>query len=473
MLSGVPFGLSVAMFFLLMLVPTTFSQEAKLDRLLQRSPMPANSICYLHTPSLKKLLADANLDLAIADKVEEVWLISDLDTEELRPNWEAGYATMKQNMDIESAAKALGGYVDAIGNQKVVWTPKQGYVLPVGPDRIGFLRPAKRDLLVDWIDGATTNPIPTFLSAQAKQPEQYLSFMLSVNLKNRFSPVGMAKQAASFNALKNMDPQAIGKLLSTVQGVSLIVGRKSLSDCIFTVEFSQSPASLASIGNALFSEILNRHGAGAPEVASWKTKVDGNKLSLQGQISAESLDGVLGIFSIRGFAEEVSENLTTGSSSKEIPANATQIASKQYFDKVLALIDRVRKYDAQSSGYRAKWDEQQARRIDELGTLNVDPQLIEYGSNVSSILRGNAIAIRTGNVAAGQLQASQAGASYGYYGDYYGGYYGPENARRDQAVTGAQQRMGAFGSYREAIAQIDQMTGEIRRAMTEKFQVQF
>jgi hypothetical protein len=352
----------------------------------------------------------------------------------------------------------------------VVWTPKQSYVLPVAQDRIGFLRPAKRNLMAEWIDGTAHNPIPAYLTAQAKQPEQFLSFMLAVNLKNTFSPANLASRLASFDSLKNQDPQAIGKLLSTVQGISIIVGRKSLSECIFTVEFSQSPASLAAIGSAVLNEILNRQGTSAPEVASWKTKVDGNKLSFQGPISAESLDGVLGIFSIRGFAEEVSEKLVPVSQSTQSSSDATLVASKAYFAKVLAIIERVRKYEAQTTGYRAKWDEQQARRIDELGTLNVDTQLIKYGADVAGILSGNAIAIRTGNVAAGQVQAAQASLNYGYDGDYYGGYYG---AQRDQTIVGAQQRMGAFGSYRQAIAQIDQMTGEIRRAMTEKFKVQF
>ena len=43
----------------------------------------------------------------------------------------------------------------------------------------------------------------------------------------------------------------------------------------------------------------------------------------------------------------------------------------------------------------------------------------------------------------------------------------------DAMTTGAQQRMAAGGSYRVALANIDQMTGAVRRAMTEKYDVQF
>lgn len=453
------------------------AQEQKLERLLQRSPLPSNSICYLHTQSLKKLLTEAKLTLELADKVEEVWLVSDLDLDELKPNWEAGYATVKQPVEAVALARNLGGYVDHIGKQEAIWTPKQSFILPLKQDLIGFLRPAKRNLLADWLDGPGNNPISAYLATQVKQPEQYLSFMVAIDLRNTISPVNLASRLATFESLKNQDAQSVANLLSTVQGVSLIVGRQSLSECILTVEFSQSPAALSTIGSLVLSEVLNQNGTGAPEVASWKTKVDGNKLTFQGPISAESLDGVLGIFSIRGYAEEVTDRLAPMSLSTQGSSSAMQVASKEYFDKVNAFIERVRKYEAQSSGYRAKWNDQQARRIDELGTLNVDPQVIEYGANVASVLRGNATSIRLGNVAAGQVQASQMNSS-GYYGGYYGSVYGDsyvsnQAAMNNAMTTGSQQLMAAGGSYRVALANIDQMTGAIRRAMTEKYKVQF
>ncbi len=46
-------------------------QEAKLEKLLHRSPSPANAVGYMHIPTLKQLLAGANISLPIADEVEE------------------------------------------------------------------------------------------------------------------------------------------------------------------------------------------------------------------------------------------------------------------------------------------------------------------------------------------------------------------------------------------------------------------
>lgn len=82
------------------------AQEPKLEQLLKRTPLPGNAVCYLHTPSLKKLLANANIEFGMADEVEEVWLVSELETNSMHPTWEAGFATVKRSFDAESLAQA-------------------------------------------------------------------------------------------------------------------------------------------------------------------------------------------------------------------------------------------------------------------------------------------------------------------------------------------------------------------------------
>lgn len=49
-----------------------------------------------------------------------------------------------------------------------------------------------------------------------------------------------------------------------------------------------------------------------------------------------------------------------------------------------------------------------------MGTLNVDPIVIDYDSNVSQLLRGNAMTIRQGNMVAGATKAQQGLSNDGY-----------------------------------------------------------
>ena len=297
--------------------------------------------------------------------------------------------------------------------------------------------------------------------------------MMAVDVANRFSPVGLEQRIAGLETMKGQDKKKMAEIMASVQGISIIVGRRSLSECILEIEHSMSPEAILPIANALLTEILNKNGTSAPEIASWKTSVKGNSIQYQGPISEQTLDSVLGILSLQDYASQIADSSSKAEIRQE---NLVAYKSKQYFDKVTAYIERVRKYKAQTTGYRAKWNDQQARRIEELSTLNVDPELSDYGAAVAQMLRGNAVAIQKGNVAAGQLQASNAG--YGgeyYYGGYGGGYYGGNaySRARSQASIGAQQRAGAFGSFKEALAEIDKLTAETRRKMTDKYKIAF
>ncbi len=450
------------------------SQEPKLAELLERSPSPANAIAYTHFPSLLKLMADAKMQSQLTERVEEVWLVSELDTGSLTPRWEAGYGKLKRKITVNDLATAVGGYVDEIADREVVWTPRQSYLVPVGDQSIGFLRPANRSVLAQWLDPSINVNYSGYLVEQAKQPESYLSLMIAVDLKDAFSPLPIEDRIADFQSLKSQSPKTVASILASVKGISIIIGRRSLAECILTVEFEKSPASLVPIANQLLGEILDRNGTAAPEVLSWKVKVDGGRLSFQGPILEESLLGLIGIFTLHGEAAGVASSLGDRVTLSKSASDQTAYITKNYFDQVLTVIERVRKNQAQTTGSRAKWNDQQARRIDEMGTLNVDPQIVDYGFQVANLLRGDAQTIRSVNISAGQQKARE-GAYRGptYYGGYYSGYYGGYAAAANQRVTSAVARGNAYADYTQTLTTIDKMTADIRRAMTEKYKIQF
>ncbi|MFK7738178.1 MAG: hypothetical protein AB8B50_19275 [Pirellulaceae bacterium] len=432
---------------------------------------------YINPPALSKLMKDAGMEEGLRSSVKEVWAIADLDLDSVTPKWEVGYANLNTTVDAAALAAGLKGYVDSVAGKEVVRTPMESFLVPLEEDRLGFMRPADRAMLASWADESTVGSrVSGYLAKQAVRPESYLSFMLATDVANRFSPVGLAQRISTLDAVQGQEIKKIAEIMASAQGISIIVGRRSLSECILDIEYSVSPQPLLSIATALLSEVLDRNGTSAPEIASWKASVKGNSLQFQGPISEQTLDSVLGILSLQGHASQIAESTSNAELKEE---NLVAYKSKQYFDKVTAYVERVRKYKAQSTGFRAKWNDQQARRIEELSTLNVDPTLVDYGAAVAQMLRGNAVAIQKGNVAAGQVQASNSGYGGEYsgysYGGYGGGYYGGNaySRARGQASVGAMQRMGAFGSYKEAIAAIDDLTAETRRSMTAKFQIDF
>ncbi len=117
----------------------------------------------------------------------------------------------------------------------------------------------------------------------------------------------------------------------------------------------------------------------------------------------------------------------------------------------------------------ASWNDKRARQIDELGTLNVDSEMVDYGAHIAQLLRDNALSVRQTTIQAGQTKANQS-LNTGYYGDGYG-YY--NNVNDYQRVTDSVASGNAYSDYRGTLSRIDELTTDIRRRMTDKYQIQF
>ncbi|WP_233148592.1 hypothetical protein [Rhodopirellula sp. MGV] len=461
--------INAAILFVVSTAPCLGQEKEKISLLLDRSPAKANAIGYINVPSLNKLMEDAGFSSRVTSTVDEVWFIADLELAEMRPKWEAGYAVLKRPVDSERLADSLGGYVDTVESQQVIHAPHQTYFVPgtEHPERLGILRPTDRAFLAGWLTPTMNIQYTPFLNSQANQPEAYLSFMMAIELRNVLSPVSLATRLQSIESLKSNSPESVAKVLASIQGVSVIVGRKSLQQCIVKFQFQNSPASLKPIAAEMLAEILEKNGLSAAEVKSWKVAVEDNTLSLQGPITQSTLSGLMSVFSVQSQAERAAGRVTLeGGEEKQVAYQ-----SKHYFDEVNAIVERTRDHKSQTTGAMASWNDKRARQIDELPTLNVDPEMIQFGVDVATLLRGNALSVRQTNIQAGKVKASQSLDS-GYYNDGYG-YYNSNSSVDYQRVTDAMARGNAYGNYRGALSQIDKMTAEVRRAMTEKYQIQF
>jgi hypothetical protein len=176
------------------------------------------------------------------------------------------------------------------------------------------------------------------------------------------------------------------------------------------------------------------------------------------------------------------------------PTSESVIAenTKNYFKKVVNTVHRVRDYSANNTGERAQWNGNMANRIDELPTLDVDPQMVMFGAEVAKALRNNMMSMQLVNIAqgaaavandagtsgfstatAGGTFAGSGGYGYGYgYGNYgsYGGNFVDPNSPVKYYQMG--QARGN-SSFKELMAQLEQSIADMRRVMTDKYKIQF
>lgn len=443
------------------------AQEPTMADVLASTPGRANSILYVDVPALRGLAAGTVLQTGLSDKLGEVRIASELSIQSMEPVWEVGYTTVSGLPDAKSLAASVGGYVDTIAGKSVVWSPKQMYLVPMASDLLGLVRPSDRTIVGQWLRKEQNGNAAQYLATQSKQATKFISLLLAVDLEDAFSQIAIRHRIDTFESLKGADLDSIAATIATVKGIRIIVGRNNLDECIISLDFASSPASLLPVAKQFFVEVLDRNDSSIPEASKWVPTVEGNTLAYRGTISAQTIDEIIGIFTLQSQASAL-----PSSTDKPLPLGNTEsvkvAASKAYFDKTSEFIKDVRTRPASSTSSRARWNGVVARRIDELGTLNVDPDLIAYGAAVSQALRGNMLAIQQTNLAYAASGMPAYNNYYGNYGDVYS-YYDLNDLSRSNVTSKAQGNM----TFSATMAAIEQLESDTRRKLTEKYKVQF
>jgi hypothetical protein len=162
------------------------------------------------------------------------------------------------------------------------------------------------------------------------------------------------------------------------------------------------------------------------------------------------------------------------------------LASQQYFQSVSSLISDLRKQrqrgDMPTVAHAGIWAGRYARKIDDLPILHVDDELLEYGRHVTTSLRHAESLLRGvgGQATVAQQSAPNQYRTYSRWGAY-GPYYGSASLsvrdlgaeqEQDIAIRTAYNVEG-LSQGRQIIEDLEQATADIRRRMTQKYQVEF
>jgi hypothetical protein len=212
--------------------------------------------------------------------------------------------------------------------------------------------------------------------------------------------------------------------------------------------------------------------------------VNDKQVTLEGYLTESGLRRLSSLFD-RPPALKVPETATVQQPSNTPEQYAAQ-ASQQYFHQVQDLLDDLSKERKNNRNYNMAqigvWMDKYAKKVDQLPVLNVDPELIQYGAFVADALRAGYTAIRTSSARSRvrQLNTDVPTHSYGYQGvygyTYRTGYSTIADHReywQDRTRVRSEERVISAQSARDIMAQVDDATAEIRRKMTQKYQINF
>jgi hypothetical protein len=151
-------------------------------------------------------------------------------------------------------------------------------------------------------------------------------------------------------------------------------------------------------------------------------------------------------------------------------------ASKRYFTSVTRVIEETRNVKGVSVAEHGVWNDKLARKIDQIPMLDVDKDLLDYGADVSQLIRGAGVAIKRANMVAGTQKApDRTVTGYGVgYGYGYG--YGVASINNNDFYNQQVKQVAAAQGMTQHVSnleQVDNLTTAIRRAMTERYKIEF
>ena len=463
-----------------------YSADPSMLDVLRSCPKTANAIVQGDLVALRKLTLGSPLHEDLPGNVLRVRIAAELNLESFQPDWEIGYAAVEKMATAESLAQREGGYVDTVQGRSIVWTPNEMYLVPLADNIVSIVRPADRKFVGQWLKKDRSNVVSSYLQQASTRLNDRQAVTIAVDLEDVLSTGVLADKLKRAKSLQGRNLDEVAKSISSIQGVTISVPSDSLQATVL-IDFLSSPTELLPVAKPF----LSSRGLQLEQYKDWNvtSSNDGKTIQFSGPINAMALDDLLGMFTVHRASSGVDK------ADKPIESAAPQTSpsviaenTKEYFKKVVNIVHRVRDYSANNTGERAQWNGNMANRIDEMPTLDVDPQMVMYGAEVAKSLRSNSMSMQLTNIAQGAAAiANDAGTSgfstatalgtragmgyggYGNYGSYGGNFVDPNSPMKYYGIGQAQGNT----SFKELMARLEQSIADMRRTMTEKYKIQF
>ncbi len=487
--------------------------EAQFRELLTRLPGGANAVALVNVEkaldspygvaqgwkeNVQKAF-DAGL-VRVPPQTTQFALAAQIDLEFMEPIWEAGVVNVSETIPLATIAEKRSGTLDSIENLPTLVLPNDTYVVQFGPKTLGGMAPANRQAVLRWIRDLRTRS-EAALSPYLQRAAEYsddagTEVIIAIDLEGVFYPASVHDYLKSKELLdqSNVDREELARLLAGVQGVrmGIRIGERPFGKVV--VDFAEDVSVTAPFAKPLLLEILADVGATVGALAEWKPAVQGTTISLEGYLSPDGMRRVMSVVESSApagtEAREAEETVSPG----DLAAIKAQ-KSLEHFRAVTGMFDDLKKdmKDLKTLSSAQLWFDKYARKIERLPILNVDDELLEYSAYVAQQLRNATGAVKTmgirGGVRQAQITSGDGTVGYGYGGGYrfgryggyggYGGYsvYSPYMEARSigsqRRVVRSQERATMAAKVQTIREEVIAATTDMRRKMTQRYQIEF
>ncbi|MEM9353863.1 MAG: hypothetical protein AAGA92_12685 [Planctomycetota bacterium] len=407
---------------------------------------------------------------------------------DFRPLWELAVMELDEPISMRSVARAEGGYTDTINGARAAWTPSDAYFVTIDDSEMGVMFPAERQFVSRWVDYAANSTGPElseYLAAASQMTSEKVQIALAVDLTDVTNETEVRERLKSSSMLKEsgMDIAAAASTISSLRGAVLRVAVGEQVQGQLRIDFDEPVAPLGDSAKFIVTQAMKDIGAEIEGIAGWDLELKDRAILMQGPLSEDDQRRVFSVIEIP--STKFSTLKDKAESEEEATESEVREASLTYYKSIDVLLKDLRR-SLRGNKAAAAVQERYARKIDRMPILHVDPELLDFGTMVAQSLRGIALAKRQGGIdygvgTAGMGNRTGTTGSSGYYGSAYqryfnSGAYNYQAARESAAARSSMRASAMAGSKKarvEGFKMIEDAQGELRRRMTEKYQVEF
>jgi hypothetical protein len=378
---------------------------------------------------------------------------------------------------LTTIARANGGRLEQVRGTDVV-SINDTLVASLDQTTLGVFSPASRQPAARWLGGASAKKgaLSPFLTAALAKVSKETPIVLAIDFEDMVSADDAEKALKASGVLKGSpyEPADIAKLLQSAKGLVVEVSLAADAKARVRVEFGQPVKPSAAVMKQIAKAVLEKNGLQLDDVDKLHLNVTGSSFTAESELSKGGLRRLLSLLEVPapslGSADKPADTPKTDSSS-----NVMATKSQAYFKSVSSLLDDLhgdRTKQDPRGGQDAVWMDKYAQKIDRLPVLDVDAEIVDWGTKTAQTLRVMAGTRRDAGLSAG---SQKSGLRTGVYWDSYygGGVTSATFTAKDANQIDTQTGNVATSKRVEGWRLIDNATSDIRKKSTQRYGVEF
>lgn len=401
----------------------------------------------------------------IPPTLDQFMIASSMDLVFMEPIWQVSVFEDRDEIDLVEISKEMGGNIDRLDGNESLVLPGDAYLVKVGKRTLAAMSPANRQMAFRWIrrQKNASPDLSDYLTSAVKYADSSAHIIAAIDFEHVVCPTDLQDDLKETGILPDEKLEKVSQLLCSLQGITLGVTMTDKIVGALKIDFDTNCEILKGHGKELVVNALKSNGLFIDGIEDWNATVSEKQLMLRGTLSASAL---------RQISTLIEQPLHSdfGYASEGQPSD-TKTRSLQYFKALESMLEDLRGREYKSLVSYAKFFDKYALRVDHMSVLNVDPALVEYGKDVADGFRQI-----SGILFEGEYGRLSARGSQNRTGDYYRGYRGRYNYYNNRGFdrrVEAQAKMRGGNRAMEVIRELDSVTADVRKRMTQKYEIDF